>query len=46
MSHHVAEYMASGMDGHVAKPIAAQALFQAIEAALESAETGRQSAAA
>jgi signal transduction histidine kinase/CheY-like chemotaxis protein len=30
MSHQVAQYLAAGMDGHVAKPIEAMALFQAI----------------
>jgi signal transduction histidine kinase/CheY-like chemotaxis protein len=30
MSHQVAQYLAVGMDGHVAKPIQAMALFQAI----------------
>ena len=34
MSHQIAEYMASGMDGHVLKPIEAGKLFQALELAL------------
>jgi CheY-like chemotaxis protein len=34
----VAEYLAAGMDGHVAKPIDAQRLFAAIEAALVTPE--------
>jgi CheY-like chemotaxis protein len=35
MSHQVSEYLSSGMDGHVAKPIEARRLFEALEAALE-----------
>jgi CheY-like chemotaxis protein len=34
MSHQVAEYTASGMDGFVAKPIEISRLFAAIEAAV------------
>jgi PAS domain S-box-containing protein len=34
MSHQVAKYLAAGMDGHVAKPIDAGSLFNALEAAL------------
>jgi CheY-like chemotaxis protein len=34
MTHQVAEYRAAGMDRHVAKPIDAAKLFEAIEAAL------------
>jgi two-component system, sensor histidine kinase len=34
MAHQIAEYRAAGMDGHVAKPIEARRLFQALEAAL------------
>ena len=34
MSHQVANYLAAGMDGHVAKPIDAGRLFGALEAAL------------
>jgi CheY-like chemotaxis protein len=30
MSHQVAEYAAAGMDGHVAKPIAASRLYAAV----------------
>jgi signal transduction histidine kinase/CheY-like chemotaxis protein len=30
MAHQIAEYMAAGMDGHVAKPIEARALFEAL----------------
>jgi signal transduction histidine kinase/CheY-like chemotaxis protein len=36
MRHQVAEYLAAGMDGHVAKPIEAMALFQAIVDATEN----------
>jgi signal transduction histidine kinase/CheY-like chemotaxis protein len=35
MSHQIAEYIASGMDDHVVKPIEARRLFQALEAALD-----------
>jgi signal transduction histidine kinase/CheY-like chemotaxis protein len=34
MSHQVGEYIAAGMDGHVAKPIEIKQLFAAMEAAL------------
>jgi signal transduction histidine kinase/ActR/RegA family two-component response regulator len=34
MSHQIAEYMAAGMDGFIAKPIEVKALFEAVEAAL------------
>jgi PAS domain S-box-containing protein len=37
MSHQVATYLASGFDGHVAKPIVVQTLIETIEAALEDA---------
>ncbi|MBS0360407.1 MAG: response regulator, partial [Proteobacteria bacterium] len=30
MSHHVDQYLAAGMDGHVAKPIQAAELFAAL----------------
>jgi CheY-like chemotaxis protein len=40
MAHQIAEYAAVGMDGHVAKPIDAAALFAALERALEPDETG------
>jgi signal transduction histidine kinase len=36
MSHHVADYLAAGMDDHVAKPIEASRLFQALQSAIES----------
>lgn len=38
MTHQVEEYLAAGMDGHVAKPIDAGALFAAMETALADAE--------
>jgi signal transduction histidine kinase/AmiR/NasT family two-component response regulator len=37
MAHQIEEYLAAGMDRHVAKPIEASRLFAAIEAALEEA---------
>jgi PAS domain S-box-containing protein len=45
MSHHIAEYDAAGMDGHVAKPIEAAHLFEALEAALDAADAADQAAA-
>jgi signal transduction histidine kinase len=42
----VAEYLDAGMDGFVAKPIAASRLFAAIDAAIGSAEPAAQEAAA
>jgi len=45
MSHHVAEYMAMGMDDHVAKPIEAGRLFEALQAAIEGAQPQAESAA-
>ncbi|MDB5494342.1 MAG: sensor histidine kinase/response regulator, partial [Phenylobacterium sp.] len=38
MSHQVEQYLAAGMDGHVAKPIAALDLFQALSAVMEDTE--------
>jgi CheY-like chemotaxis protein len=35
MSHQVSQYLAAGMDGHVAKPIDAAALFEALRRAAE-----------
>jgi len=40
MSHQVEEYLAVGMDGHVAKPIEIAKLYEAIGAALNAAATG------
>jgi CheY-like chemotaxis protein len=47
MHDQVAEYLAAGMDGHVAKPIAASQLFAAVQAALEldDEEPGAEAAA-
>jgi len=36
MAHQVSEYLAAGMDGHVAKPIEAAALYRALSAAAEA----------
>ena len=38
MRHHITEYAAAGMDGFIAKPISAAKLFEALEAAVESAD--------
>jgi signal transduction histidine kinase/CheY-like chemotaxis protein len=38
MSHQVEQYLAAGMDGHVAKPIAAADLFQALSAVMDEPE--------
>jgi signal transduction histidine kinase/ActR/RegA family two-component response regulator len=38
MSHQVSEYLDAGMDGHVAKPIEAARLFEALQSALVPAE--------
>jgi len=46
MAHHVKEYMAAGMDGHVAKPIELVKLHTAIEAAISSCAQEDASAAA
>jgi signal transduction histidine kinase/ActR/RegA family two-component response regulator len=40
MSHQVEEYLAAGMDGHVAKPIEIAKLYEAISDALNAAATG------
>ena len=46
MAHQVAEYLAAGFDGHVAKPIDAARLYQAIaEAAAPAIESGETAAA-
>ena len=39
MSHQVAEYLQSGMDGVVAKPIEAGRLYDAVQAAVDGADT-------
>ncbi|HLK24708.1 MAG TPA: ATP-binding protein [Caulobacteraceae bacterium] len=46
MAHQIAEYMAGGMDGHIAKPIEAAKLFEAITAALQSSSAGARADAA
>jgi signal transduction histidine kinase/CheY-like chemotaxis protein len=47
MSHQVEQYLAAGMDSHVAKPIEAAALFEALSAATaEADEAGQESAVA
>lgn len=38
LTHQVAEYLSAGMDDHVAKPIEAQRLFEALVAAIEPAD--------
>jgi len=40
LTHQIEEYMAAGMDGHVAKPIEIAKLYEAISAALNAAATG------
>jgi signal transduction histidine kinase/ActR/RegA family two-component response regulator len=40
MAHQIDSYLAAGMDGHVAKPIRAQALFEAIEQAIQPPAPG------
>lgn len=37
MNHQVRHYMAIGMDGHIAKPIEARALFEVLRGVIESA---------
>jgi len=44
MSHQLAEYIEAGMDGHVAKPIEAARLFEALEALLDGAPANEQAA--
>jgi PAS domain S-box-containing protein len=45
MAHQLADYVAAGMDGHIAKPIEAARLFEALEAVLEGAPAGDERAA-
>jgi signal transduction histidine kinase/ActR/RegA family two-component response regulator len=40
LTHQIEEYMAAGMDGHVAKPIEIAKLYEAISATLNAAATG------
>ena len=46
LSHQVEEYLAAGMDGHVAKPIEIAKLYEAISRALTEAATSGTAAAA
>lgn len=46
MSHQVADYLASGMDGHVAKPIEAARLFEALQTAIDGPPLPQPSAIA
>ena len=41
LTHQIEEYMAAGMDGHVAKPIEIAKLYEAISATLNAAATGQ-----
>jgi signal transduction histidine kinase/CheY-like chemotaxis protein len=43
MAHQVEQYIAAGMDGHVAKPIAAADLFQALSDAMAERDPGEAS---
>jgi len=45
MSHQIAEYLAAGMDGFIAKPIEVAALFESLEAALGPARAAKTAAA-
>ncbi len=45
MAHHVSEYLGLGMDDHVAKPIEAGRLFEALQAAIEPVHVEAKSAA-
>ena len=45
LSHQVEEYMAAGMDGHVAKPIEIAKLYEAISIALNAAAIGGDASA-
>ncbi len=40
LTHQIQEYLAAGMDGHVAKPIEIAKLYEAISTALNAAATG------
>ena len=41
MAHQLADYFAAGMDGHIAKPLEAARLFEALEAVFEKAPDER-----
>jgi signal transduction histidine kinase/ActR/RegA family two-component response regulator len=45
LTHQIEEYLAAGMDGHVAKPIEIAKLYEAISAALTAVATGQAGAA-
>ncbi|HXQ11294.1 MAG TPA: ATP-binding protein [Caulobacteraceae bacterium] len=45
MAHQIAEYVVDGMDGHIAKPIEAAKLFQAVAAMLDPAAASERDAA-
>jgi CheY-like chemotaxis protein len=46
MSHQIREYMQSGMDAFVAKPIEAKRLYEALQAVLAPAEPAADPAVA
>ena len=46
MSHQLAEYAAAGMDGVIAKPLKAEALFAEIDWALAGAAPAKRAAEA
>jgi signal transduction histidine kinase/CheY-like chemotaxis protein len=46
LTHQVEEYLAAGMDGHVAKPIEIAKLYEAISVALNAAAVGGEASAA
>jgi signal transduction histidine kinase/CheY-like chemotaxis protein len=46
LTHQIEEYMAAGMDGHVAKPIEIAKLYEAISVALNAAATGGDASSA
>ena len=46
MSHQIAEYLQSGMDAFVAKPIEAGRLFEALQAAVDGEPEAGETAAA
>jgi len=46
MSHQIAEYLQSGMDAFVAKPIEAQRLYEALQAAVDGESDAAETAAA